>query len=276
MEARLATTISAAMTDVGRARTVNEDSVIAHAPVFIVADGMGGHEAGDAASRIVAQEMSQLVGLEPVTVEAVKERIQAARERIQALDTDVDRAAGTTISGVVVVNQNGQPYWLVVNLGDSRTYRFNGNVLEQLSVDHSEVQEMVESGRISAEQARHHPRRHVVTRALGAGVRCEPDYWLVPIEERDRILVCSDGLTGEVPDQRIATLLREHPDPGEATDALVAEALRSGGNDNVSVIVVDASQVAGAADPTVPIDRVSIPDEDTIPRPLILPGGLPK
>jgi len=258
--------VAAAMTDPGRVRPINEDAVIAADPVFMVADGMGGHEAGDAASAIVAEEMTRLRGLDHVAVPEVKARIDAARRRIMALGSSKsDKQAGTTISGVVVTLLSGQPYWLVVNLGDSRTYRFANQELEQLSVDHSEVQDLIKGGRLSPEQARGHPRRNVVTKALGAGALFEPDYWLVPIDPQDRILVCSDGLTTEVPDNKIAGLLAQHPDANGAAEALMAEALLAGAPDNVSVVVVNANPPSHLDETTVNHPSLRC-DQDTIPR----------
>jgi len=258
--------VAAAMTDAGRVRPVNEDAVIAANPVFMVADGMGGHEAGDTASAIVAEEMARLRGLDSVAVPEVKARIDAARRRIMALGSSKgDKQAGTTISGVVVTLLDGQPYWLVVNLGDSRTYRYANQELEQLSVDHSEVQDLIKGGRLSPEQAREHPRRNVVTKALGAGALFEPDYWLVPIDPLDRILVCSDGLTTEVPDNKIAGLLAQHPDANGAAQALMAEALSTGAPDNVSVVVVNANPPSHLDETTVNFHSLRC-DQDTIPR----------
>jgi protein phosphatase len=140
------------------------------------------------------------------------------------------------------------PYWLVLNIGDSRTYRFSQGSLNQISVDHSEVQELVDAGQISRAEAAVHPRRHVVTRALGTGYETEADYWLVPVEEGDRMLVCSDGLNGELDDEQIAGILAAEPDPQAAVDELIQAALRCGGRDNVTCIVVDATNVPTADD----------------------------
>jgi protein phosphatase len=272
----LATVKVGAFTDAGRRRPINEDSIIAQGSVFIVADGMGGHEAGDKASGIVAEEMSALATRADVDIDLVKATLDAARARILGLAAqDKRHAAGTTVSGVVVVNQNGLPYWLVVNLGDSRTYRLAGGHLEQLSIDHSEVQEMVDAGRISSGAARVHPRRNVVTRALGAGIVDHPDYWLLPIEEGDRILVCSDGLTSEVADDVIEAVLLANPDPHSGAAALLTAALESGGRDNVSVIVVDAWDVAGQGIEEMTVDESVGGDDDTIPRAPALSGGQP-
>ncbi|MDR0593291.1 MAG: protein phosphatase 2C domain-containing protein [Bifidobacteriaceae bacterium] len=264
----VAAVVSSARTDVGRKRQVNEDSVVAADPVFLVADGMGGHQAGDAASRTVVNRMKALAGRQ-ATVESVKQALDAARAQVMSLPAQASgRAAGTTVSGVVVVSQNGLPYWLVVNIGDSRTYRLSDDRLEQLSIDHSEIQELLAKGQISAEQAKTHPRRNVVTRALGGGFAYDPDYWLVPMEPHDRILICSDGLTAEVPDTKIAELLRAHPEPTAATNALIRAALAAGGKDNVSVVVVDARDLLGGPEQETTQDRLPAvvdDDDDTIP-----------
>ena len=164
---------------------------------------------------------------------------------------------------------DGRPLRLVLNIGDSRTYRLSQGKLSQVSVDHSEVQELVDAGQITQTQAAVHPRRHVVTRALGSGDEIEADYWLLPIEEGDRILVCSDGLNGELDDQHISNILRSHADPQAAVDELIQAALRSGGRDNVTCIVLDATNVAsdydGAAQ-TAPRSAADAEDEDTLPR----------
>ena len=231
-------------TDRGLRREMNEDSFLAADPVFAVADGMGGHEAGEVASGICVRtlaEMPQLAsGARDATAGVVQEYLLAADEGIRKA---TGSRAGTTLSGVVLVEQLGMPYWLVLNIGDSRTYRFSQGSLTQVTVDHSEVQELVDAGQISRTEAAVHPRRHVVTRALGTGYETEADYWLVPVEEGDRILVCSDGLNGELDDEQIAGILATEADPQAAVDELIQAALRSGGRDNVTCIVVDATNV---------------------------------
>ena len=161
------------------------------------------------------------------------------------------------------------PYWLVLNIGDSRTYRLSQGKLSQVSVDHSEVQELVDGGQITQAQAAVHPRRHVVTRALGTGDETEADYWLLPIEEGDRILVCSDGLNGELDDQHISNILRSRAHPQAAVDELIQAALRSGGRDNVTCIAPDATNVTSDYDgvaQTAPRSAAAAEDEDTLPR----------
>ncbi len=228
-------------TDRGLSRELNEDSLIAVDPVFAVADGMGGHEAGEIASALCVQtlgNMSQLAaGVRSATAVVVQKCILAADSEIR---NATGGRAGTTLSGVVVAEHMGVAYWLVMNIGDSRTYRLSGGEFRQISVDHSEVQELVEAGRITPEEATVHPRRHVVTRALGTGGENEADFWLLPIQDGDRILVCSDGLTGELSDEHMFRILSTSEKPQDAVDALIKEALLSGGRDNVTAIVVDA------------------------------------
>ena len=256
-------------TDRGLRRELNEDSYIASDPVFAVADGMGGHEAGEVASGMCVRALAQLpqlaTGERTATAGVVQQYLASADESIRSA---TGSRAGTTLSGVVVVEQMGVPYWLVMNIGDSRTYRLSQGRLAQVSVDHSEVQELVESGEITAEEAAVHPRRHVVTRALGAGDETEADYWLLPIEEGDRVMVCSDGLNGELTDAQMMEILSTVEDPQEAVDALIQAALRRGGRDNITVIVIDARNVlndAGVAT-TAPRTAADAEDEDTLPR----------
>ena len=169
------------------------------------------------------------------------------------------------------------PYWLVMNIGDSRTYRLSQGQFAQVSVDHSEVQELVDAGEITPEQATVHPRRHVVTRALGTGDETEADYWLLPVEEGDRIMVCSDGLNGELTDEHMFRILSTVGHPQDAVDALIQAALRNGGRDNVTVIVVDAKNVmndAGMAT-TAPRPGAGAEDEITLPRSQVVDAARP-
>lgn len=231
-------------TDRGLRRELNEDSYIASDPVFAVADGMGGHEAGEVASGICVRALAAIpqlaTGERSVTAAVLQQYLMAADSSIREA---TGARAGTTLTGAVVVEQMGMPYWLVMNIGDSRTYRLSQGRFERISVDHSEVQELVDAGEITAEEAAVHPRRHVVTRALGTGDETEADFWLLPVEEGDRVLVCSDGLTGELADDAILRILSTLEDPQDAADALIQAALHNGGSDNVTVIVVDARNV---------------------------------
>lgn len=246
-----------ARTDVGRTRKHNEDAYLCEPPLFLVADGMGGYAAGEVASAAVVDEFRALATGAPLEAQHLREALDRAIVTVSALDGDAE-GAGTTVSGVGVAQVDGVPYWAVINIGDSRTYRMYRGDLEQISVDHSVVQELVDAGQLTHEEARTDSRRNMVTRAIGAGAPSEPDFWMVPVEDGDRIVVCSDGLSGEVDDAHMAHLLGEHPDPQVAADALVSEALARGGRDNVTVVVVDAVSVSSP-----PHDG---PDDDTIPR----------
>ena len=256
-------------TDRGLRRELNEDSFIASDPVFAVADGMGGHEAGEIASGMCVRAlaaMPQLAsGERSVTAAVLQQYLLRADDSIREA---TGARAGTTLSGAVVVEQMGVPYWLVLNIGDSRTYRLSQGHFAQVSVDHSEVQELVDAGEITPHQAIVHPRRHVVTRALGTGDETEADYWLLPVEEGDRILICSDGLTGELTDEHLFRILSTVAHPQDAVDALIQAALRNGGRDNVTAIVVDARNVmndAGIAT-TAPRPTANAEEEVTLPR----------
>ncbi|MBE7699289.1 serine/threonine-protein phosphatase [Oerskovia sp. Sa1BUA8] len=256
----------------GVRRLLNEDSFLADRSVFFVADGMGGHDAGEVASAAAIDALRPLGELTTVSPEDVRGRLVVAQDDVRAISTEPGRGAGTTVTGVVVAQMEGMPYWLVVNIGDSRTYQMSRGTLEQLSVDHSEVQEMVDAGTLTATEAVTHPRRHVVTRAVGASLPPEPDFCWIPIESRDRMLVCSDGLTGELSDERITEILLAQPDPQVAADHLVNEAIVAGGRDNITVVVVDAT---GAWEDTsdgstTPRDTTGHTDDDTLPRELHL------
>ena len=246
-------------TDRGKVRRLNEDSLLAYPPVFLVADGMGGHAAGDVASRLVVEEFSQLAGRSTASADDVHACFHRTADRLK--DTvAVGRIAGTTVAGVVIATHEGGAYWLVFNIGDSRVYRLVDGGLEQISVDHSVVQELVDSGAIGAEEARDHPERHVITRAVGTGEDPEPDYWLIPAGPADRLLICSDGLTSELDDDALREVLCAVPDPQEAAQQLVAGALRAGGRDNVTVVVVDVAAGAAGSDTETTVQDFDRPE----------------
>ncbi len=237
-----------AATDVGLVREVNEDAYLAAPPVFVVADGMGGHEGGDVASAIVVEEFGRLAdeGYDPrggaeivaATLRECQRRIAEYGER-QISEGRQEWYAGTTaVVALLVVDDQG-PKWLLANLGDSRIYRFSGEVLEQVSVDHSVVQELVEAGTISQDDAATHPERHVITRALGGPDPTEADYFLLPLPSVERLVLCSDGVSGMIDDVAIEAILTETADPRDAADRVVAAAVAAGGRDNATAVVVD-------------------------------------
>lgn len=234
-----------AATDVGSVRETNEDAYLVAPPVFAVADGMGGHENGDVASRIVVEEFARLAeaGFDPTAGPAAVARVlEAAQERIRDYADQgggARRSPGTTVVAALLVEDEGVPAWLLVNLGDSRIYAVMDGRLRRVSTDHSVVQELVDAGQITEEQAAEHPERHVITRALG-GPRLEPaDQFLVRASDVQRLLLCSDGISGLVDDDEIAAVLDANADPRDAADGLVAAALRAGGDDNATAVVVD-------------------------------------
>ena len=235
-----------AATDVGALRETNEDAYLVAPPVFVVADGMGGHENGDVASRIVVEEFARLAekGYQPTRGrEAVDATLEACQRRITEYAAEggpgLRRTPGTTVVAALLVEDEGAPAWLLVNLGDSRIYAVIDGTLRQVSTDHSVVQELVDSGQITAAEASEHPERHVITRALG-GPRLEPaDYFVLPVGDLERLLLCSDGISGLVDDDEIERILTGSPDPRDAADGLVAAALRAGGDDNATAVVVD-------------------------------------
>lgn len=272
--------VSAAATHVGHVRATNEDSVLSEPPIYLVADGMGGHNAGEVASAIAVEEFEKLTIQENITVEQLGDALRTAAQRISELGGEAQLGAGTTVAVVATMVLDGIGYWVVLNLGDSRVYRVSGDIFEQVSVDHSVVQELMDRGELTLEEARVHPYRHMVTRALGAGPESEPDYWLIPAEAGDRMLVCSDGLTGEVEDASIERALRSPRDVRTISEDLVQLALDGGGRDNVSVVVVEAVEVLGRSDvavgPSEPAQTSGEEfevDEDTLPRAVPDDGG---
>ena len=246
-------------TDRGRVRRLNEDALLAEAPVFVVADGMGGHAAGDVASRVTVAEFARLAGRETVTHVDVQDCFLRAARSVRE-SVGAGRTGGTTVAGVAVAESGGDPYWLVFNVGDSRVYRLSDGALTQISVDHSVVQELVDSGRLRPEDAERHLDRHAVPRAVGTGAVPNPDYWLLPAGAADRLLLCSDGLTQELDDDGIRFLLMAQPDPQSAAQILVQAAVEAGGRDNVTAVVVDVGDGPDEGVDDATIERPATPD----------------
>lgn len=239
----------AAVTDTGLRREVNEDSYLAESPIYLVADGMGGYEAGDRASAaVVAAFRDVLVGREFAELEDVRDALLAADDQVARVADSTTRGAGSTVAGLSLVRHEGAPFWLVFNVGDSRVYRHVGTELSQLTIDHSLGQELIERGELRREDLATFPDRNVITRAIGAADSMA-DSWLVPVINGERLLICSDGLHSEVDDESIRAVLTMNGKPESAARALVARANRNGGRDNISVIVLDV--VAGGGDATV-------------------------
>jgi protein phosphatase len=229
-----------AATDVGRVRDHNEDSILAERTIFVVADGMGGHAAGEVASRIATETLAELAGLERRRSEDIVAALSLANRRIleSAAQHPEQTGMGTTATGLTVVSAGGSDHWAVFNIGDSRVYRAIGGRLNLVTVDHSEVRELIDAGLISEEEAAYHPLRNVVTRSLGTEAAPTPDIWVFPPHPGERFVICSDGLTNELSADAINRVVSQIDDPQSAAEALVRAAVEAGGRDNVSVIVV--------------------------------------
>ena len=227
-----------AATHVGLVRSVNEDSFLAGPPVFVVADGMGGHDRGDLASTIVVEAFEPLRGRVAVVASDLDACIEGAREEIRRLADD-STAPGSTVIVAAYVLQSDHGYWLTAHEGDSRAYVWRHGLLEQITRDHSLVQELVDAGEIEPVDARFHPDRNVITRALGGYADSSPEFCLEPVEPGTRLLLCTDGLTGELSEASIAQILDESPGSEEAVERLVRAAVDAGGHDNITVVVVD-------------------------------------
>jgi len=245
----------AAATDVGRRRAANEDSYVAQSPMFAVADGMGGHSAGDLASAAVVERLAEILTEDFLTARGIERALEEATADITEIAADSILGVGTTVTGVALTLQDGEPYFAVFNIGDSRVYCFDRNELFQVTVDHSVVQEMVEAGALTRDEADHHPDSNVITRAVGFNAQPIPDFWMVQLHAGLRFVVCTDGLTKEVSDDRIRMHLAAGLTAAETASALIDAALAAGGRDNVTAIIVD---VLEAPDP--------LDIEDTAPR----------
>ena len=241
----------AAVTDVGRRRQANEDSLIVQPPVFAVADGMGGHAAGDRASAAAVDRLRELADRVDVDRAGVGEALALAAHDIDDLAEHLPLGAGTTVTGAVLDLASRDPAFVVFNVGDSRVYTFSGNELAQITHDHSVVQEMVDAGLISAADAETHPESNVVTRALGFREAPRPDYWRVAIHPGLRLLLCSDGLTKELPAERLRMHFAARLSAIETAGSLVDAALAAGGRDNVTVIVIDVLEAPDEAERSV-------------------------
>lgn len=231
---------AAGATHVGQVREHNEDSLVAGTRVFAVADGMGGHAAGEVASRIAVEVLTELEDHPASRPEDVADALREANRRILRAQADHPelRGMGTTATGVTVVDPGGREHWVVFNVGDSRVYRVAENRMHQVTRDHSEVRELMDAGLLDPSEVSSHPLRHVITRSLGTDPGPEPEVWVLAPTPGEVFVVCSDGLSGELDDRNIMLLTRQNPDPQAAADALVAAAVRAGGRDNVSVVVV--------------------------------------
>ena len=231
----------AARTDTGLRRAQNEDQLLAADPCFLVADGMGGHEAGAEASRTaIAAFSEEFTAPGPADLQRIDRALAGARTRVAAIAARSPRGAGCTLTGVIRIVHEGQPHWYVLNIGDSRVYLFRRNELLQLTEDHSLRSERLNGGVVGASLT----PRNVITRALGSD-DSRHDAWLLPVEDGSRLLVCSDGLSIEIDDAGLAAALAAEATPETVVERLLRSALDAGGRDNITLIVVDV--LAGGA-----------------------------
>jgi serine/threonine protein phosphatase PrpC len=230
-----------AASDVGRLRSNNQDRWLTVPRVFAVADGMGGHNGGEVASTVALDVLAD--SYTDLSLTGLRGAAEVANEAVfrRAADDPELRGMGTTLVAIAPVQDEslGRESLAWINIGDSRLYRLRDGELEQISEDHSLVEEMVRDGRISADEARGHPQRNILTRALGIDGVALIDSGSIDPFVGDRYLLCSDGLFNEVEAPRIAATLRRIADPAEAAQELVRLALEGGGRDNITVVVVD-------------------------------------
>lgn len=236
----------AALSDRGRRRAGNEDSYVVAPPLFAVADGMGGHSAGDLASAAVVERLAEAVTGDFGTITQLEQGLAAATEDIIEIAGDSELGVGTTVTGAVLVLIDDDPYFSVFNVGDSRVYAFERNELVQVTTDHSVVQELVDAGALSKDEAEHHPDSNIITRAVGFGTIPIADYRIVPVRPGVRLLICSDGLTKEVGEERLRLHLAAGMSAAETASALVDAALAAGGRDNVTTVIVDVVDAPNA------------------------------
>jgi protein phosphatase len=262
-------------TDQGQVRGNNEDVALVdrHNSLFAVADGMGGHRGGEVASRTAVEAMRASFAADGELEAAIEAANREVRARAEG--DDELTGMGTTLTAVTPAS----PTTLVVgHVGDSRAYLLRGGELQRITEDHSLVEELVRQGRLTPEQAESHPQKAIVTRALGVDAEVDVDLYPVVVEQDDRIILCSDGLTDMVRDRDIERIARNEPDPQRAAEALVMAANNAGGHDNITVVIVQVTELAadtadtsaGDAEPAagVPVDvpRPAAPKEPRLRR----------
>ncbi len=229
-------------TDIGCVREHNEDSLIVAPPLYAVADGMGGHAAGEVASEIAVRTLADLT---PPTAdtEALAQAVASSNYAVINAARAKGRAGmGTTLTAAVLEKER----LAIAQVGDSRAYLMHAGKLQQLTRDHSLMADMIEAGELSEEEARTHPQRSVITRALGSDPDMQPDLYELNVAAGDRLLLCSDGLSTMVSDDEILNTLMRVRDPQRCASTLVNQAIAEGGHDNITVIVVDVEGNAAA------------------------------
>jgi serine/threonine protein phosphatase PrpC len=247
---------SGSASDVGLVRSTNQDLALETSSLFAVADGMGGHAGGEVASRLAIDALTAAFGRQPTGI-GLAEAVTSANSVVWAHSQEnADlRGMGTTLTAVALVDEGGHDVLALVNVGDSRSYRFHDGELTQITNDHSLAEEMVLSGELTPAEAAFHPHRHILTRALGVSPDVDVDVWRIRPIRGERFLLCSDGLTNELGNNQIIEVLSTVADPQAAADLLVRAARTHGGSDNITAVVID----------------VIVGDEDTGSVPAVAP-----
>jgi protein phosphatase len=237
-----------AKTDTGRQRRGNEDCVLARAPVFVVADGMGGAQAGEVAAGIAVEAFAHgLTGSGTIEQRLASRALEANRRIFDIASTQRERAGmGTTLTAAYL----DESELVIAHVGDSRAYLFRDGSLTRLTQDHSLVDELVRRGKLTEEEAAEHPQRSIITRALGPEPDVEVDTWTYPVQADDVLLLCSDGLTSMVSEERVTEILTRAQGLESAAQALIDAANQAGGRDNITVVLVRLEEVQSSADGT--------------------------
>ena len=258
---------SGSATDVGKVRTSNQDVALEDPDLFAVADGMGGHVGGEVAARVAVDSLRAAFQRQP-SVEGLRRAVAEANRAVwsQGQTESGLRGMGTTLTVTALVEEtDGRQVIALANVGDSRAYVFSRGQVIQVTADHSLAEEKVRQGQLTEAEAAVHPHRHILTRALGVSSDVDVDLWELHLHDGDRILLCSDGLTNEVGDERIGDVLGAVKNPTEAAQALVKAALDHGGNDNITCVVID---VVGAEAPAVTTGSTAGAGVDAAAEPL--------
>ena len=236
--------ISVGRTDKGKKRSNNQDSIfVSDTPVgplpnlYIVADGMGGHAAGDFASRYAISVVIDFIRKSTIRspISLLKRAfVYASNELYKEAEKDKDKMGmGTTMVAAVVIGKK----LYVANIGDSRLYTIDDDI-KQITMDHSLVEELIRSGQLERNKGRNHPEKNIITRAMGSREEAMPDFFEIDMEEGDRVLLCSDGLSNMVEDDEIRDIVLDYKDLDDAVSALISKANYYGGNDNISVVII--------------------------------------
>lgn len=239
------------ITDVGQKRNINQDYVYAsESPIgnlpnlFVVADGMGGHKAGDFASKYTVEQLVKSIkeSRETNPIKIIRESIEAANAAlVKKADENIELSGmGTTLVAATIISG----YIYVANIGDSRLYIINDDI-KQITRDHSYVEEMIRIGKIDREDAKNHPDKNIITRAIGAGIEVAVDFFELKLSQKDIILMCSDGLTNMLEDDEIKVIVKRQEDVRKKAEKLVKAANENGGRDNIAVVIIEpfASEV---------------------------------